>query len=685
MLSPGSGSTVQGTVEVSAGFISDSHSKATRVQLLVDGADYGSKILDGAQEKGVVSILWDSTRYADGARGLSVFIFSGKNQIGKAYVQVTVDNTSSGGVAKGSDLNKGASLIKFDNLRDGERVKGSRLLHIFPDKAFGSKVYVSLYVDKQLKYISNRNPFEFKLDTSSLTDGTHLVEAEVRDEGQEALAKHALRINVENKGSLADTIAQMSQDVPQTDVISAAPDVSIAALPASKVGTKDSGAARALDISSLYHKAIAPVKASKPTHPVSKPDTAHINNLPKSAGKQLDIVIGSDKPYVGGAFKAVAVPQPKPVAKPVVMAKLPDTAQNTTGKPVLQPAKTVVVQSAVPEVSPAAVKPMFKPTPEWEDTPAKMTDTTTLVRPNGLQAQVKTKPASSKPALQLQPQPTPVVKVVTIAPMAAPERMAKIPDSVKRMPNVVVHDQSIKTTPDVVAVTATPTGNAAPKQAPAKPENKTNDPVASLAAAQKLWQPKPEWSPLASRPVGTTVLARPKNLNKVHVAEEPRTTKTMSHRIESPKPVRMALNPPMIRKRPLLNSMPMLSVPEISEITFISYTERRPKMYQGSALVQLRKAVHQLGGMVHWDGKLKTATATLQGRKLVADLRSGTLAAVSAKGKTALGGLRLSLKNGRIMISATALAKSFNIQLVWDKEMRSVRIKRPVSSSKRSG
>ncbi len=565
-LSPASGATVSGTVEISLGFIADANAKATKVLIKVDGNEYGTKFLQSAQERGVASILLDTTRFADGRHGISFYVFSGATQIGKAYVDVVVKNgaRSTPSPAAG-DKNKGQVHLKFSNLRDGEHVSGSRLIRLVPDSTAGHGAFVSLYVDKSLKYVSNRAPFEFQLDTTGLSDGPHVVEAEVSTAAQDVIVRNSVRINVENKGTLAGEIARLADDTPNT---SARPPAAIAAtpaLPASKAPDKSlNKASRAPEEPVIAAPAKLSVKRSATPSVVRTPDT---EKLP-------------DKPVV------TSIPKPASTEPDAQMPEAIDQAS-----PPQEPAGTppqVAVDAAEPEVSPAATKPV-KPEVRWQDYEAKVSDSVITARPSIQPLSTDVPAPAQAPALE-----TPDAKAT--APVAPSTSVAIVP-----------------TLPKTASI----------------PEKLTKEvsPVSSPADIRRLSRPDTQWSEMQARSVEARIMSRPKLApSHYEVRDDPRPARTQpTARVNPPKPVAMAMAPPAAA--PDYTLSPARSAPETAKMKFLRYDTPQPMLTGGRALVQLRQAVEKLGGHVSWTNHLKQATAVIAGRKLVADMRNQTLKA----------------------------------------------------------
>lgn len=706
LLSPQSSAVVSGTVEVSAGFETDPKTPVTRVVLSVDGAEYGLKGLDSPQASGVVSILWDTTVFADGPHGLSLYFYSGSKLAGKCYQKVQVQNHRDAALTPPS---KGSSVIQFSNLRDGERVSGRRQVAVNPSASLGQGVFLSVYVDKTLKLISNRPPFEFSLDTAGMADGPHAVEAQVRDASQNLLATCALRITVENAGTIASAVREASSTA--------------AARPASTKSIERPREARAVPASA---------SASEPNNGSAVAARA---SEPASAAAIQPTAVTSEPRQDSSASRptpAVQAPEQKPAAAPsvrtapsgeaVAVAKAPASVQPdpSSGQPATRMASLPAPQSVQMEVSVtpsedavSAAAPSVPAAPAEATAPAASApidpgaaadegvetssslppDETAASQPefagteadaravdSDITARPRTPAGAPEPATPAAPAASPVAA----APAVKPE--TKWQGQMAR----AVEDPRLSRPPLITTPAVKPNSAATVDQVRPLPPKTLVEPNAgtphAAVAGKVLMASLPPASPA---PAGDGLMARPAPAVEEEVSESAAPPASSAAGIQpeakaetawpgaSPKaeaadvvarpaaPVRVALAPASAGAR-------TAAVSETSTGETVTYTEQALSGVRGPAMITLRMAMEHLGGSVSWDHFGKTATVWLGGHKLMVDVRAGT-AAVDGR---QIGDARVTLTAGRIHLSAIEVARAMGLRLTADPRTHQVRLSR---------
>ncbi len=644
LLAPKGDSTLSGSVEVSVGFESSASEPVTAAALHVDGTLYASKAVEAGQERGVISFLWDSTRFADGAHGLSVYLYSKGKLVAKSYTKVRTKN----GAAPAPGLPaptppRASDPIRFLNLRDGERVSGIKLINIASDRSLGESSFIAIYVDRTLKYISNRQPFSYELDTEKLTEGTHLVEAEARNINQEVLAKSAVRINVERAPALVREVTGLmrssQREAPaRVTRVTMPPAVRIPAVPApeQKISSAPAAAARAPEVA-----------ASRPVWPepapvLRSPAPEAASAQPASAARP---VIEPSEPASSAEVRIAAREPVLNVPNPAVAAAT-GTAPAVPGAPV----EEIQPHASTPEAphSPAGA-------PRWtgrQPEPVRTAQTFQLAGP--AQAQ----PAQT--ALAPEPRPEPVS-----SPPANPQAVNAPAIAPVREPAQPVVTARADVPPRLPVPTAPPDEDSAQKTAV--------QPEASIQEAGPAGPSSFVQTPSRVRSASSQKLAEP-SAPPMQVRQEEPAGSVPPEQLSEPPFVKMAAAPAWKETLPAMR--PTLPVPESRRVSIRSFTEQRPLIQEGASLVHLRQVVEGLGGRVSYDHTTKTASAFLDGRELTADLKSGT---IRIGGQVYPG--EAMLVRDRAILPAGALAKAFGLTVRWDSRSRCVAFSRSVVSA----
>ncbi len=173
-LSPLPGESItQRQVEVSVGYNTQSDLRVTRMQLWIDGKYYAAKTLVRPESRGVASFIWDTSKFSRGLHDLVVKIYAGDELITSISGSSTIGNTS-------FDLR--APVVRFANLKSGAVLKGTSIVRMKVTDDGDEAPMVSLLVDSVLKYLTNREPYAYPLDTTKYTDGSHELQTFAYDQ-----------------------------------------------------------------------------------------------------------------------------------------------------------------------------------------------------------------------------------------------------------------------------------------------------------------------------------------------------------------------------------------------------------------------------------------------------------------------------------------------------------------------
>lgn len=703
IISPPEKSVARGLVEIAIGFDTQSDVPVTRADIHIDGKPYAVKAVNPPASKGVVSMMWDTSLFADGFRGVSVYLYNGRTLVGKSYVKIEVANLAGGGGAAGSAPPKlDAGRVQILNLQDGEAVKGVKTVSIVPDQALGTGVFVSASVDKQLQFLSNRAPFGFTLDTRDMAEGTHLLEVEVKNANQDILASRAIRFNVLNAGSLAEEIRELVQapiiqpaperaEAPAPVVapnpvkeVDPAPTVAARevsrttdAQPVAPTATPASGNTVAQQDASVKAATI-PVRPKPNFAPgvTAAPEPVRIARAPEaSEAVSVQVEPLSEAPLVDVApvargevsGSAPALPASSTMgispSEPVMMASAPKQGLTSQSFEAVRPSEVLGQRTVEPPL------PVQEPPVELAEV-GEMTQTATLpaepeaVALDEMEAEVAvevgtekvTDPASSgiRMAFARESQ-------VSLSEPAR-SRAASVADSVPMMPEIpevrmepVIREETwtdarqvVKTEPSVRI--QSPTAGAPPN-----PD----------ALAGQLWYVETEARAASAEAVQPQV--------PVHRPDSPPAARLeemeVIAKLELPEKPLSATMPSTVEVRDA-ELQPGVRVAELQEPSPAVWKQINPRVESGIAMVNLRDSVTRLGGTVTWDHSRKVATASLNGRSVIIDFRHETLNGSKEEFRSS----RIQLHEGRTVGWVRSIAGHLGAHPVWDSAKRVVMV-----------
>ena len=216
--SPRNGAIISGSgVEISVSFASTAAQPVTRVQINLDGAPVTERAYDAPISTGECGFLWDTLRTSDGQHRLEVQIYSGKTPIGTTTSIVRVDNSGKPVETPAPSqpvVDIKPPQVKIANPREGETVSGTVPVIIQAKDDSGRSPYVSVFVDKSLKAVTNHEPYSYTWDTSQAENGPHEIHVAAIDDMENRTVTEPVRVIVRNA------------EKAKTLVVSAAPDAS---------------------------------------------------------------------------------------------------------------------------------------------------------------------------------------------------------------------------------------------------------------------------------------------------------------------------------------------------------------------------------------------------------------------------------------------------------------------------
>ncbi|MDO8585847.1 MAG: stalk domain-containing protein [Armatimonadota bacterium] len=524
LLAPPSGAKVRGAkTEVAIGYNAGSTESVTRIELLIDDVSYASKVFDAPRTRGVASFMWDSRQAPNGKHKLQA----------KIYSQEKLLTTVAGSVVSANE--PGAvrvAVAKFENVTSGAVLSGDKEVRLSVT-GVGSSPMVAVLVDKSVKAIKNQPPYNFVLDTKSLPEGRHILEAYALDDAGNRIDAQPLEISVRNLEA-EPAAAVTAKTAPKSEVKAAekppAPKNSLSSQ--ERGGVKTSASARTAQTpkpaaAQAQTKPPAPLPkpavAAKPVPPVAKPTSVPAvktakpppakspaafaaEPVAKSADKQpahvasLPPKSAQPKPVASASAKGAAKPASKPAAKPPAVAPA-----RISAAPVKAAATSAPIASATRNIQPKntlsrPVETAEEPKPghttlppvkvAWAAPASKKASP--LTRGTAVINMPEPEPRDSAPPDKVKPAASAVAPAHANPPSAPSVTRPSAPPPAAKPVKPVVAEAAPKPTPNKPVAVAVSPKPALPGSAPAKPA------VAAVA-------PKP--APTSSAPVKPAVVA----------------------------------------------------------------------------------------------------------------------------------------------------------------------------------
>jgi hypothetical protein len=175
LLQPGYASTLRGKVKILVGIQGRKYAPKT-IELFVDGKSAtGDPVeLDSSPS---MEFNWDTTLFVDGPHRLTVRVTDVQGFIGQSETQVYINN--------GRKIDTDAPILAWQNVRDGDVLKGEVNLQLKANDDFGVK-YIFVAINPAAtptrkpplrQYLLNRPPYSFPFDTTKVPDGLYVLDA----------------------------------------------------------------------------------------------------------------------------------------------------------------------------------------------------------------------------------------------------------------------------------------------------------------------------------------------------------------------------------------------------------------------------------------------------------------------------------------------------------------------------
>jgi len=248
-----------GSFKLDFSFKSRSAAPITRVELYVDGTQWAGRTLDVPSLGNVLTFEVDGSTLAEGTHTFQVRVLNRVGAVSTADVQVVAQGKAgtlgSENVAPASVGPAGAPQMAFRAM-PSKQLMGTVEVKMDVSAPANQNPYVSFYVDKQFKILKNYPPYSFLFDTTTVTNGKHVIEATGYLESSNAATTQRMEVFVNNPGGNTDR----STDI--KDLGSKAPAVSATSV------TKTSAERNAPQLSAIPGALAAGVRAASGVKPI---------------------------------------------------------------------------------------------------------------------------------------------------------------------------------------------------------------------------------------------------------------------------------------------------------------------------------------------------------------------------------------------------------------------------------
>ena len=302
ILSPRKGDQVgSGAFTIQARFESRSGQGVTVAEVWVDGVRWARRDLMG-QMSGTLELALDGSTLPFGKHQIVVKLFCADGSNSSKTLMVEAGNKT--GVDTGAS--QGGPQIQFRSPVNGTAVSGTVDIGVDVLTRNAEQAYVTFFVDNQFKTLTNRPPYNYTWDTTTVKNGLHTVEARASVESTDIPGQRRLQLYVDNPGG--ETVRM--------------PDIPDLRNPRATTGTAASKPVPPLTIPTPPRKAAgrSGTSLSRPATAATFATNRWLTANPESLGVRM-----APPARAGSTTTAIAGPELRLVAPGAVDAALPIT------------------------------------------------------------------------------------------------------------------------------------------------------------------------------------------------------------------------------------------------------------------------------------------------------------------------------------------------------------------------
>lgn len=330
-------------------------------ELHVDGVRWARRDFETALAKYVLSFEVDGRTLAAGAHRVVVKLVAEDGGVSEAELPLQVDAPRATAQAKPANSGYGPEM-SFRALP--KKLVGTVEVGVDIKEA-NLNPYVSFFVDRQFKTLKNYPPYAFIWDTTSVSNGYHVVEATGYLESSNATSTQRMQVYVDNPGGFTPKAVAVPSTTPEPSVRSSAArsvDIKPVVTPAAAAARLSAvpAAVSRIASSALAVAADATVTAAPTGIAGVVPGGARVmairaDRLAPAAEASRSLVSGMG--LSAAPAMVSAVPAGRPVAVAPISPSVPKLAVTVSTGPVRRPVVTVAPRPVAPAITPLAKLP----------------------------------------------------------------------------------------------------------------------------------------------------------------------------------------------------------------------------------------------------------------------------------------------------------------------------------------
>lgn len=357
VLRPISGEIISPSVfPLEVSFSAKSQSKIRAAELSVDGVRWVRRDFENPYSKFVLSFEIDARSLSAGVHTVVVSLIAEDGNTSDVTVPINVDGVRSTPTSPFTNRTASAGPeLSFRALP--KKLMGAVEIGV-AIKNEDLNPYVSFFVDKQFKTLKNYPPYSFVWDTTSVSNGYHLVEATAYLESANATSVQKIQVYVDNPGGFTSRVSTPTPMPKPTVIEPAAPKAASAGIPTTVVPSAA--------VARLSTVVMAIAEPSPTFAGPIRSATRLANPMPSASVMPANAVVAPAPDVVGlptlAGFATRTITVMAPAMRPAYVSPVSTVAIRTTTKPTTAIETVKKSMTAVIRVSaPTPVAPKFGP------------------------------------------------------------------------------------------------------------------------------------------------------------------------------------------------------------------------------------------------------------------------------------------------------------------------------------
>jgi hypothetical protein len=173
-------------------------------KVFLDGKLLTKQNYTPAGVNGLINFSWDSTGVSSGKYNVTLRLYdAGGSLVSEERIPLRVEN--------GAGTDTVAPQVAIITPSPNEEMRGSVDVKIIATDNSGQSPYVSLFVDNQLRGVSNHQPYSYAIDTTEYDNGEHVVEAWAYDAAHNKGTASPVSVRFNNPGGATTLNADVNR------------------------------------------------------------------------------------------------------------------------------------------------------------------------------------------------------------------------------------------------------------------------------------------------------------------------------------------------------------------------------------------------------------------------------------------------------------------------------------------